>query len=170
MIKLITPAEQAVAIKSSAYNDPKVAVWWYIDGEIVGSSESYRADEGGGVLDLRGYVQLEIDHMTLWEILVKKTQFAKYAELPYEHFPRGRVIFHVRSRKFYVVTSSQLVHDKAFQTKIRSMYNLPIATRFEVDSHYNPIETADLRYSEAQRDEVADMMKKFMKGGNEDEE
>ena len=158
MLKLISKADRNTVIESSAYHEPKIAVWWYIDGEIVGDSEAYNY-EGVGVTEYRGNVQLDIDHINLWEIITQKPQWSKYAGLPYETFSRGRVIFNTRTRKFYVIHGSQLVDNAEFQAKIKQTYNLPVATVFEVDVHYNL--TADLEYTDSDRDEAADIMRRF---------
>jgi hypothetical protein len=163
MIK-IQSAEGVAAIKSSAYYAPKIAVWWYIDGSIYGASEAYDY-VGDGVSEYRGNVQLDIDHIVLWDILIEsKLDLQKYAGEPYENFPRGRVIFNTKLRKFYVITAPQIYRTPTFQQAIKQAYNLPVGTIFESDSHYN-LETQDWEHSDSARDEAAELMKKFMGGG-----
>lgn len=167
----IYKSERLKSIKSSSYNAPRVAVWWYLPtGVIVGDSEGY----GGGsdndkldadiLTDFAGNIQLNVDHVDLWGFVRNKPTVRSFKDYEYEELPRGRVVFNSRTRKWIVIGESNTVKDPRFQSTIKREYDLPPNTLFEVDDHYS-LDTETLDFSLEDRDAAADLTSRFMGGG-----
>lgn len=115
-------------IKASS-NSKLLAVFWYIEGKFYGPCDTLDSE---GVENYGGVLQLPVDHFSVW-----REYNPKSADLEYDAFPRGRVMYNTKIRKFVVITSEALSKDPEFQTAVRREYGLPITTIFDSDEHYN---------------------------------
>lgn len=57
-------------------------------------------------------------------------------EMEYEESPRGRVIFHVKTRRFTLLADRCILNDKGIVHQIMSNMSLPKNTKTDSDNHY----------------------------------
>ena len=110
-------------------NSRLLAVFWYIDDKFVGPCDILDSED---VENYGGMLELPYDHSTIWDDYNPKS-----GDIEYDEFPRGRVVYNAKIRKFIVITSNSLSEDSSFQNAVRREYSLPITTIFKNDEHYN---------------------------------
>lgn len=109
-------------------DSPKLATFWYIDGEIVGKSCEPR--DGEVSFDGKFY-SCPYAHIDIWD------EFEPIYGHTFLHYPRGRIGYAVMSRSFYVIGESNMVKDPTFQQAIIRKYNLPGKVDFIPEGHYD---------------------------------
>ena len=107
---------------------PKLATFWFIDGNIVGVDCEVRDGEVG--LGSR-YCNCPESHIDCWK------QFQEEYGHTFLHYPRGRVGYDIMTRSFYVIGNEQMIKDSAFQRAVVDKYNLPGKVEFLTDGHYD---------------------------------
>lgn len=108
---------------------PKLANFWYIDGEFVGPECEVR----DGTSYSGRYISCEENHFNSWP----KYGGDLASKFTFEHFPRGRVGFDEMTRSFYVIGNPEMVKDNVFQQRVVDRYNLTGKVDFIGDSHYD---------------------------------
>lgn len=108
---------------------PKLANFWYINGDLIGPT----CDVREGETTAGRYITCEKNHWDSW-----KEYGGEYADgYTFEHFPRGRVGFDDMTKSFYVIGNSDMVKDPRFRSEIVKKYNIPGKVEFIGDSHYD---------------------------------
>ena len=102
---------------------PPVSVFWIIDNNVVG----YESDRADGEL-VGDYIHPDVDHYDIW----KKFHINE----PYDAYPRGRVLFNTKIYKYVVVADKCIIDNNVYRELIKTYYNLPETTLFEVHEHY----------------------------------
>ncbi len=73
----------------------------------------------------------------------------------YEEYPRGRVVYNAKARKFYLLADRCILKDKAKVARIKKAIHLPPKTTVDTDPHYrcakclrghHPIDDADANF------------------------
>lgn len=116
------------SILKESEESPKIANFWYIDGNFYGPTSDVREGE---IFDK--YVTCSVNHFNSWEEYGEEYS-KKYT---YEHFPRGRVGYNIMTRSFYVIGNENMIKDDTFKRRIKEEYNLPDDTTFISDPHYD---------------------------------
>ena len=115
-------------ILKESEESPKLANFWYINGDFYGPTCDVREGE---IFDK--YVTCGINHFDSWKDYGEEHS-NKYT---YEHFPRGRVGYNIMTRSFYVIGNEDMIKDNSFKCAIKNKYNLPEDTTFISDIHYD---------------------------------
>jgi len=110
--------------------EPRVGIFWIVDGKSVIDSAAISEAEpyGDHLTHPRG-------HADVWE------QYQRLGKVPleseYEEFPRGRVKYNTKTRRFSLLADKCILKDKNIVSKIMAALNLPSKkTDKETDSHY----------------------------------
>ena len=110
--------------------EPRVGIFWLIDGKpLIDSTPLSQAEPYGDHLTHpRG-------HAEVWE------QYQRVGTAPsdmeYEESPRGRVIYHTKTRRFTFLADPCILKDKSMVSTIMSAMNLPNkSTDKGTDAHY----------------------------------
>ena len=105
-----------------------VAVFWYIDDDFVGIEDTLN----GMFAERYGdYIRVNVTHEELWEDIKDE-----YGGVPYDYFPRGRIIFNTKSHRFMVVCERSIADNPIIADRVLSHYGLPESTIFDIDRHY----------------------------------
>lgn len=116
-------------------------VWLVEDKLILDVSPISEADPYGECL---GHPRSHINH---WEVLRCNGQVDPDSE--YDEFPRGRVIYNVKQKKFHLLLDSCIQRNALIVSSITEAMHLPEDTIIDSDHHYrcpkslqgrNPIE------------------------------
>ena len=109
-------------------NSKLLAVFWYIDGEFVGTEGTLK----DGIL-YGDYLQLDDDHFEIWN------RFNSDKNIEYDYYPRGRIMFNTKLHKFVVVCDRKIMNNYKIRKLLLNYYGLPITTIFESDEHYQSV-------------------------------
>lgn len=108
---------------------PKLANFWYIEGNFLGPSCDVRQGESYG----GRYITCSENHFDSW-----KNYGGEYStKYTFEHFPRGRVGFDDMTKSFYVIGNSDMINNPTFRSAVVDKYNLPGKVTFLSDAHYD---------------------------------
>ena len=110
--------------------EPQVGIFWLIDGKpIIDSTPLSEAEDYG---DFRTYPRSHIDVWEQWRLGGRVP-----GESEYEEFPRGRVMFNTKTRRFTLLADKCILKDKSMVSTIMAAMNLPGKnTDKGTDSHY----------------------------------
>jgi hypothetical protein len=111
-------------------SEPYVGIFWVVRGKLVMDSTPLSDGEPYG--DNLTHLRSHIDVWEQWRLGGKVP-----GELEYEDSPRGRVIFHIKTRRFTLLADRCILKDKDMVKKIMSAMNLPSKTTDKgTDEHY----------------------------------
>lgn len=114
-------------------SDVCVGIFWSISGKIYGESEM-RNDQSDA---LEGIVDSHLEHWKVWES-PEKLVGIPIVRKDYEYFafPRGRVLYDVRSKKHIVYCDASLMNSNAKQ-QICTLFGFNFQTvLWKRDAHY----------------------------------
>lgn len=114
----------------SATNSKLLSVFWY-DGKSFYGPEGTLKDSN--VEDYGGILQLPYDHFIIWP---EYRSLMTDKDVEYDYFPRGRVMYDAKIRKFKVIADPQIIGSESRRRKLKSFYGLPSTTIFDTDVHY----------------------------------
>ena len=121
-------------LKSLKYDSPHVGIFWFYGGKII-FCHSVPLSEGVTYGDAVTGIK---DHADYWEELRKESLLSALSEEKrneYFSIPRGRVVWHKDSEKFFVYHGGNI--PKSGLQKIARKFRLPQGkTVFEQDLHY----------------------------------
>jgi len=114
--------------------EPHVGIFWLIDGKLLIDSMPLSQAEPYG--DHLTHPRSHIDVWEQWRLSGKVP-----AESEYEEFPRGRVMFNTKTRRFTFLADRCILKNKSMVSTILSAMNLPgkntdRGTDKSTDSHY----------------------------------
>jgi hypothetical protein len=114
---------------------PQVGIFWFIQQPggfpviLVSGVRLEEAERYGEYLNYPG------DHSRLWPG-IKQHLTSFFHDCDYRDWPRGRVIYNIRTRCFEIYLNDQL-RTPEFEAEILANFNLPKAeTTFATDPHY----------------------------------
>ena len=109
--------------------EPRVGIFWLVDGEPLIDSTSLGEAEpyGDHLTHPRGHAEMWVQYQRGG--LVSQ-------EMEYEEPPRGRVIYHTKTRQFTFLADRCILRDKNVVRRIMSELKLPRNTGTDTDSHY----------------------------------
>jgi len=114
----------------SRKKEPQVGVFWLIDGKPLIDSMPLAEGEPYG-----DHLTHPRSHYDVWTLFQQKGTVP--ADVEYEEFPRGRVIYNAKTRRFMVLADRCILKDKGMVTTILSAMNLRSKTTDSgTDSHY----------------------------------
>ena len=114
----------------AATNSKLLSVFWY-DGKSFYGPEGTLTDPN--VEDYGGILQLPYDHFIIWP---EYRSLMTDKDVEYDYFPRGRVMYDAKIRKFKVIADPQIIGSESHRRKLKSFYGLPSTTIFDTDVHY----------------------------------
>ena len=100
-------------------DEARLATFWYIDGELQGWDTAINEGEDCG----DGYVNAPDAHCDIWDIVRDEINIPM--KLPYDYYPRGRIVYNKFARVFTVYADPVLMKNEEFKTKIINTYRLP---------------------------------------------
>ena len=110
--------------------EPRVGIFWIVDGKplLDSASRSDAEPYGDHLTHPRG-------HVAVWE------QYQRLGKVPleseYEEFPRGRVMFNTKTRRFMLLADRCILRDTGTVKEIMADLNLPSkSTDTGTDAHY----------------------------------
>ena len=114
---------------STRTTEPRVGIFWLVDGTPLIDSTSLSEAEpyGDHLTHPRG-------HAEMWEQYQRGGLVSQ--EMEYEEPPRGRVIYHTKTRRFTFLADRCILRDKNVVRRIMSELKLPRNTETDTDSHY----------------------------------
>jgi hypothetical protein len=109
--------------------EPHVGIFWVVRGNLLMDSTPLSAGEfhGDHLTHPRG-------HAEVWEQFQRKGLV--FPEVEYEEFPRGRMMFDTRTRRFLLLADRCILRDKNIVSKTMSELKLPRSTEMGTDEHY----------------------------------
>jgi hypothetical protein len=114
---------------STRTTEPRVGIFWLVDGKTLIDSTSLNEAESYG------------DHLTHprshYEVLTLFQQGGTVpADVEYEEFPRGRVMYNAKTRRFMFLADRCILPDKSVVRRIMSQMDLPKGAARDTDSQY----------------------------------
>jgi hypothetical protein len=119
-----------------------VGIFWVVDGKLILDASPLGEAEPYG--ECLGHPRSHIDQ---WEVLRSNGQV--YPDSEYDEFPRGRVTYNVKQRKFHLLLDICIRRNALIVSSITEAMYLPKDTIIDSDQHYrcpkclqgrNPIE------------------------------
>lgn len=109
--------------------EPHVGIFWLFRGEVLFDTTPLSEAEPFG--DFRIHSG---NHISIWE----QFRLAKIVppEVEYEEYPRGRVAFDSKSKRFNLLADRCILRRKDTIAKIKRQMHLPRNTSFGTDPHY----------------------------------
>lgn len=107
-----------------------MGICWLVAGKLLIDSTSLSNAESYGAFKVHAG-----DHCSVWE----KSQRigAVPADAEYEEFPRGRVMYDTKTRRFRLLADKCILKDQGVVSKIIASMNLPSKnTDIGTDDHY----------------------------------
>jgi len=109
---------------------PHVGIFWLLNGKLIIDSMPLGKAEPYG--DHLTYPRSHIDVWGQWRLGDKVP-----GESEYEEFPRGRVMYNTKTRRFTLLADRCILHDKDAVSRIMSELHLPSEnTDKGTDAHY----------------------------------
>jgi hypothetical protein len=110
-------------------HEPRLGIFWLADGKLlIDSAPLSECEQYGDHLNYPG------SHINVWE------QWRQVGNAPaeseYEEFPRGRVIYDTKAKRFALLADRCILKQKNLTAKIRSELYLPKTLTSRTDSHY----------------------------------
>jgi hypothetical protein len=114
---------------ASGRAEPHVGIFWLFRGEVLFDTTPLSEAETFG--DFRIHSG---NHISIWE----QFRLAKIVppEVEYEEYPRGRVAFDSKSKRFNLLADRCILRRKDMIAKIKQQMHLPRNTSFGTDPHY----------------------------------
>jgi hypothetical protein len=117
-------------MKHHAQEDvPHVGIFWLLNGKLIIDSMPLAEAEPYG--DHMTHPRSHIDVWGQWRLVGKVP-----GESEYEEFPRGRVMYNTKTRRFTLLADKCILRDKGIISKIMSALSLPKTTKTGTDEHY----------------------------------
>jgi hypothetical protein len=110
--------------------EPHVGIFWLFRGKLVIDSTPFSEGEPYG--DHLAFSRSHIDVWEQWRLGGKVP-----VESEYEEYPRGRIVFNTKTRRFSLLADRCILKDKSMVKKIMSAMTLPNKTTDTgTDAHY----------------------------------
>ena len=109
--------------------EPQVGIFWVVKGNLLidGTPLSQAEPYGDHLTHARG-------HAEVWEQFQQKGLV--FPEMEYEEVPRGRVMYHTKTKRFLLLADRCILRDKVIVSKIMSELKLSRGTETGTDEHY----------------------------------
>jgi hypothetical protein len=98
--------------------EPRVGIFWLLGNRLILNSSSLSEAEAYG--DCLTHRNSHIDYWTEQQRLGAISH-----EIEYEEPPRGRVLYHTKERKFYILADRCILDNKGTVSRIARELNLP---------------------------------------------
>lgn len=118
-------------IIKTAYQGPKVGIFWFLDNHIVVFSENDR-----DVVEVAGFKDSQYDHWSKWE-QVKQAFPQEAGDGDYSSKPRGRVIWAGIRDQYEIIVGSELSNDMGKINKVMIEFSLPVEKTVIVPGEYD---------------------------------
>jgi hypothetical protein len=124
------------------HRDEMVGIFWLVEDKLILDVSPITEGEPYG--ECLGHRRSHIDH---WEVLRRNGQVDLDSE--YDEFPRGRVVYNVKQKKFYLLLDRCIRRNALIVRSITEAMHLPDGTIIDADHQYrcpkclqgrNPIE------------------------------
>ena len=114
---------------STRTTEPRVGIFWLVDGKTLIDSTSLSEAEpyGDNLTHPSG-------HAKVWEHYQRNGLVSR--EMEYEESPRGRVMYNTKTQRFTFLADRCILRDKNVVRRIMSELKLPRNTETDTDSHY----------------------------------
>ena len=108
---------------------PLLGIFWLVDEKLIFDTTSLSEAErfGDNLNHPRG-------HIHVWEEFERTGRVPRGSE--YEEYPRGRVIFDTKNKKFMILGDKCILKDKGLIAQIKEDLHLPTKAKHDPDSHY----------------------------------
>lgn len=129
-MKTVRPKTNDAVISSDTPAEPRVGIFWLFKGNLVIDSTPLSCAEpyGDCVTHPRG-------HLEVWTAFQRRSEVP--AEVEYEEPPRGRVLFHRRRDRFFLLADRCILQSADIPQRIMAEMHLPNSnTETETDAHY----------------------------------
>jgi len=114
----------------SRKKEPHVGIFWVVNGNLLIDSTALSEAEPYG-----DHLTHPRSHIDVWEQWRLSGRVPEEAE--YEEFPRGRVMFNTKTRRFRLLADRCILRDKSMVSTIMRAMNLPSKnTDRGTDAHY----------------------------------
>jgi hypothetical protein len=110
-------------------DEPQVGVFWLVGGKLLIDSTPVSAAEPYGV-----HLTHPRSHLEVWTLLQRSGKVSSESE--YEEFPRGRVIYGTKTRRFTLLADKCILKEGDLVKRITSDMSLPNDAKIGPDSHY----------------------------------
>ena len=114
---------------SSKTPEPHVGIFWVVNGKSLMDSTPLSEGEPYG-----DYLTHPRGHAEVWESFHQNHTVP--ADIEYEEFPRGRVIYNTKTQRFRFLADKCILREKSVVRKIMLALHLPRNTQLDEDSHY----------------------------------
>ena len=123
--------------------EPHVGIFWLIDGNpLIDSTALSQAEPyGDHLIHPRGHAEVWGQYQRAGVVPI---------DMEYEESPRGRVIYHTKTRRFTFLADPCILNDKRIVHRIMSNMSLPRNTGTDTDNHYRC--SACLRHNSSNED------------------
>ena len=114
---------------ASRRSEPHVGIFWLIRGEILFDTTPLTKAETFGDFKIHSG-----NHISVWQewVLARRVP----PEVEYEEYPRGRVAFDTKSKRFNLLADRCILLEKGVLAKIKNQMRLPRNTTTGTDPHY----------------------------------
>jgi hypothetical protein len=114
---------------STRTTEPRVGIFWLVDGKtlIDSTSLSEAEPDGNHLTHSRGHAEMWGQYQRVGGVP---------ADMEYEESPRGRVTFDTKTQRFTFLADRCILRDKNVVRRIMSELKLPGNTETGTDSHY----------------------------------
>jgi hypothetical protein len=114
---------------STQTTEPRVGIFWLVDGKTLIDSTSLNEAEpyGDHLTHPRGHPEMWGQYQRVGGVP---------ADMEYEESPRGRVTFDTNTQRFTFLADRCILRDKNVVRRIMSELKLPRNTETDTDSHY----------------------------------
>ena len=110
---------------------PEVGPFYVIDGAVFADSESYKEVFPNNL----GFIDSNNNHYDYWHSLQRF--YPEFRRLDYDYYPRGRVIYNSKEKKFHLYADQCILDDESLIDAIIEELSLPAAsTIVGDDEHY----------------------------------
>jgi hypothetical protein len=109
--------------------EARVGIFWVVNGKsLIDSTPLSEAEPYGD------YLTHPRGHAEVWEQYQQTG--AVPSDIEYEEFPRGRVMFDTRTKRFTLLADHCILKEKILVRKIMQAVHLPRNTELGADAHY----------------------------------
>lgn len=109
---------------------PKVGIFWLVKGSLIFDATPVAEADADG--DSKNHPR---GHFDRWKQMQNAGTVP--ADIEYEEYPRGRVIFESKTGKFLVLADRCILQRRGLVERIMKRFELPVnKTKCATDSHY----------------------------------
>lgn len=108
----------------------KVGIFWYFKNKIIGIAQNFNQSDQ----DSLGLIDSSFTHVEYWETL--RDAIPELRNIEYEKIPRGRIIYNVKTSKYYAYMDAKLLKTNIAK-KVADFFELNFeCVIWQKDPHY----------------------------------